>query len=316
MLAPELKRDFNASNCEGKSMKNDMRKFCVYCCALLLSALLLVGMCAGCGAVDTAPDEQSGRELPQVSDLSEVTDGLPQSFIGQLDQHAAEQSQEYTPEELAAIADFYAQSAFVGDSLLVGFRSFIQKNDTEASFARSAMLAAYSYSTRAALMPISENTVHPFYMGAQRQVWDSINLAGAKRVFLMFWANEIPFGDIEKARSNMEGLIDTLRQQCPGLEIYVVSPCFKYDNPNHHFEYLTNDNFALLAAAQKELCEEKGAGYIEVAKYLGNQTDGLYGEYTADGYVHVNDAAYEIWRQVLMAYALGREAVIDNGHSY
>ncbi len=281
--------------------------------ALLLTANIFM-------MVNREPESDPGSSLPELpdtalSDLSAITDTLPASYREQIIQTAQQpDSGSFTADELAAITNFYSESAFVGDSLLIGFRTYLQRNDMDACFVKSTMLASYSYSTRVAIKGITSHSIHPIYKGMERQVWESIEMAGAKRVFLMFWANEIPRGDIEAARKNLEKLAAKINDANPGIEIYVVSPCHRYMKPDDDPQYLTNANFTLLANTQKEFCEQNGAGYIEVSKYIGNETDGIFEEYTFDKYVHINDDAYAIWKQVFCEFALGREAVIDNGH--
>jgi|GEM_PF-1690124 len=289
------------------------------CCAVALVILTVLNAYLGVTAGKKAAQQQN-EELEQLyavelSDLSTITDGLPASYRSQIEQYAAQPPAEgFTPEELAAITRFYSESAFVGDSLLIGFRSYLQKHDRDACFVKSTMLASYSYSTKSALKNVSEDSIHPIYKGMQRQVWDSLKMSGAKRVFLMFWANEIPRGKIDLSRSYLEKLVKRIRQECPGIEIYIVSPCHRFNDPDDKPKYLTNKNFSLLAASQKEFCELNGAGYVEVSKYIGNETEGIFPEYTFDKYVHINDDAYDIWKQVFSEYALGQVAVIDNGH--
>lgn len=288
--------------------------------AALLVVLTAVNIFVNMNGRPTADEPSIPDSAPitapvALSDLTAVTDGLPTSHREQIIQAAQQpDTSEFTAEELAAITAFYSESAFVGDSLLIGFRTYLQRNDLNACFVKSTMLASYSYSTKSALKPVSADTIHPIYKGFQRLVWESLEMAEAKRVFLMFWANEIPRGDIELSRKNLEKLVTKIRDACPGIEIYIVSPCHRYNDPNDKPKYLTNANFSLLAKTQKEFSELNGAGYIEVSKYIGNEVDGIFEEYTFDKYVHINDDAYAIWKQVFCEYALGREAVIDNGH--
>lgn len=285
--------------------------------AIMLALLLTANVVMISRQPVSDPDSSAPSETPDtaLSDLSAITDTLPASYREQILQTAQQPVDgQFTADELAAITNFYSESAFVGDSLLIGFRTYLQRNDMDACFVKSTMLASYSYSTRAAIRSITSESIHPIYKGMERQVWESIQLAGAKRVFLMFWANEIPRGDIEAARKNLEKLVAKINDANPGIEIYVVSPCHRYMKPDDDPKYLTNANFTLLANTQKEFCQQNGAGYIEVSKYIGNEAEGIFEEYTFDKYVHINDDAYTIWKQVFCEFALGREAVIDNGH--
>lgn len=250
------------------------------------------------------------EQLPP--DFDSLMNDVPKGFRNQLEQLLENQPQDgYTPEETAAVKKFYSESAFIGDSLLVAFRLYLQKKDPKGYFAKSTMLCAYSFSTRAALKPVTEENIHPLYKGKKYPVWESVKKSGAKRVFIMFWANEIPGGNVEKANSNLEKMVQKIRNECPGIEIYIISPCYLYKNTKKKTNYLNNENLYALTLSRREFCKKNNAGYVEVSKYIGNEKDGLYEKYTSDWYVHVNDAAYDIWKQVFIDYALGREAVIE-----
>ncbi len=250
------------------------------------------------------------------SDLSAVMEGLPESRAAELEQHAlsALPSDQYTEAELAAAKEFYSEAVFVGDSLLMGFRTYLFNSEPTGCFADSLVLASSGYSTISANRGISSESIHPIYRGKQHLTWDAIQLFGGKRVIFGFWANEFSQGNIEESAQNLQILADKIQEVNPGIEMYVISPCYRYNGSQSGVYALTNENLTLLAEAQKEFCRTNGAGYIDVSRFLGNEVDGMYREYAQDMYVHVNKDAYDIWSRVLIDYALGRESIIDNGH--
>ena len=260
--------------------------------------------------LQTVSNERPADNKVLPADISAVTKDLPTGFREQLEQSLQNKPKTgYSDEEKAAINKFYSESAFVGDSLLVAYRQYLQKNDPDGYFAKSTILCAFSYSTRAVLKPVTPDSLHPFYKGKKRQVWDAIKEAKSKRVFIIFWANEIPDANIQKANKNLEKVVSKLRAECPGIEIYIISPCYMYKNTyrTDKTDHINNPNLHALALSRKEFCLKNSAGYVEVSKYLGNEKDGLYEKYTSDKFVHVNNAAYDIWKQVFIDYALGRE---------
>ena len=265
-----------------------------------------------------SPAEPTGNVIALPSDLNKVSEGLPDGFRAQLEQSlraSGEESGEkggsggYSAEELKVIRKYYSESAFLGDSLLIMYRQYLQKHDPDSIFTKSTMLCAYSFSTRAALRPVTPKSIHPFYRGKKQPVWESLRKSGKKRVFIIFWANEIPDANIENANTNLERMVAKIREACPGIEIHIVSPCYMYkDTPRtSKTDHINNPNLHALALSRKEFCRTHDAGYVEVSKYLGNEKDGLYERYTSDKFVHLNDAAYDIWVQVFSDYALGRE---------
>ncbi len=237
---------------------------------------------------------------------------LPEGYRDELEQMLNNPTEDgYTKEEAAAIRKFYSETAFVGDSLMMGYTYYLQKYDREGFFAKTTMLCAYGFSARDAIRPISEKTKHPLYKGKKMLVEDALKLAKCKRVFIVFWANEIPGADVGKANQNLEILVQRIREQSPDIEVYIVSPCYMYLKTAKKTTFLNNNNLYALTLSRRAFCNNNNAGYVEVSKYLGNEKVGLLEKYTSDYYIHVNKDAYDIWSQVFLDYAIGREPDIE-----
>lgn len=241
-----------------------------------------------------------------------LTGELPAGYRDELEQILNTPTDDnYTEEEAAAIRKFYAETAFVGDSLMMGYNIYLQKNDREGYFAKTTMLCAYGFSARDAIRPIGEKTKHPLYKGKKMLVEDALKLAKSKRVFIVFWANEIPGADIGKANQNLEILVQRIREKSPDIEVYIVSPCYLYLKTPKKTNFLNNNNLYALTLSRREFCKNNNAGYVEVSKYLGNEKVGLLEKYTSDYHIHVNKDAYDIWTKVFTDYALGRDPDIE-----
>jgi len=292
-------------------MNRKLRFYSLIALGVLLFVNVLLAIFSSPASEEKPTDVYVPPEAQEVL-LEDITAGLPESRFHLVEQHAASPSDvsEYTEEELAAITKFYSETVFVGDSLLIGYRSYVMARDKYGCFGNSLMLASAGYSTSNANKLISDTSIHPYYQSFQHYVWDSAKMFGAKRMILCFWANEFSRGELEHSKKNLERLVSRVVEVNPDIEIYIISPCHRYISNFVGEEKLTNQNLTLLAEMQHQFCNEHGGGYIEISKHMGNEIDGMYKEYTKDKYVHVNNTAYAIWYQIFMDYALGRETPV------
>ena len=74
---------------------------------------------------------------------------------------------------------------------------------------------------------------------------------------------------------------------------------------------LTNKNLRRLNELLRDMCDEKGYGFVDIASHLVGPDGYLKPEYCSDNYVHQTNAAYVIWAQILRALA-AREITAGN----
>lgn len=198
------------------------------------------------------------------------------------------------------IDDFYSNSVFVGDSVMLGFRNYAMKN-TETYLGNIQFLASGSFSVNNALQPPSSTSTHPIYNGKQRYIEESIALMKVDRVFLFFGINDIALAELPDVCDKYTELIGRILEQSPDVEIYIISATYTIEGQGGR--KLNNENLGTLNKMMQERASENGWGYIDIMSALDDGKGNLAQEYCSDGHLHQNTAAYDVWSEVLREYA-------------
>ena len=219
------------------------------------------------------------------------------------------QTEEETKEEevLTAeeLAQYYKDSVFVGDSIMVGFRNYCMKKEDESFVKGIQFLAVGSYSAFNAAKPVTNDNVHPLYKGKKYQLWDAIPLMKAKRVFILLGMNDISILGLEGARDQYKEVIDKIVEACPDVEIHILSTTYTLKGKGQ--KTLNNENLAKYNELLQEMAEENGWNYMDIATPISDGKGNLAEEYCSDDFVHLSSAAYDIWETELREYANARQ---------
>ena len=162
-----------------------------------------------------------------------------------------------TPKETQAIYDgikedsFFENSVFVGDSVMMGFRNYILRQE-EGFMGNPEFLVSGSYSLRMALNPVSDKTIHPIYQGEQRLIWDSMSMLGVKKAFIALGLNDIGMLSVEDTYENYQKVISAIYEANPDIAIYVISTTNIYNGSE--VGNLNNENVRLLNQKMKIYC--------------------------------------------------------------
>lgn len=205
-----------------------------------------------------------------------------------------------TEENAEEIDAYFDDSVFVGDSIMLGFRNYAMKRQ-DTFLSRMGFLAAGSFSANNALWEVGGESVHPVYQGEQRQIWDSISLMGSKKVFIMLGMNDLNITGLEGTCEKYQELIGKIRESNPEVEIHILS--MTYVLRGKEAGKLNNDTIREYNGMLKEMADENGWGYINVADALADENGDLAAEYCSDEFAHQNPEAYDVWVSVLREYA-------------
>lgn len=221
---------------------------------------------------------------------------------------AAEAVTDNTEEKIDA---YYAESVFVGDSIMRGFRNYCMKQ--KGSFLNNIQfLASGSFSVTNSLWDITNKSVHPVYQGEKRQVWDSISMMKAKRVFLFLGMNDLNVSGLEGTIEKYQQLITNIKEKSPEVEIHIMSMTYTLKGAGK--KKLQNDIIREFNVLLQEMAMENGWGYLDMATPLADENGDLADAYCSDGFVHQTAAAYDVWTNVIREYAklqLGITTVIQ-----
>lgn len=210
--------------------------------------------------------------------------------------------------------EWFSDAVFVGDSLTIGWKNYnnIMLQQNTKFFGETRFLCEGSYGVGHALEPVSENSLHPVYLGEQHLIWDSVKLIGAKKIFILFGMNDLTIWGVDGALENYTKVIDNINESNPDAEIFVISSMYMYKGSER--EVLNNSNIYKFNRGLINLCNERGMEFINIASHLIDEEGYVPDEFSSDQYVHQTRAAYAVWAQVLRSLAarhiLGYGAIV------
>ncbi len=204
---------------------------------------------------------------------------------------------EISEEEIDA---YFADSVFVGDSIMLGFRNYCMKQ--KDSFLNDIQfLAAGSFSVTNSLWDVTDKSVHPVYQGKKRQIWESISMMDVKRVFLFFGMNDLNVSGLEGTCEKYQQLISNIKEKSPDVEIHIISMTYTLKGAGKG--KLKNDIIREFNVLLQDMTKENGWGYMDMATPLADENGDLAEKYCSDGYVHQSRAAYDVWTTQIRDYA-------------
>lgn len=210
--------------------------------------------------------------------------------------------QELLPPTEDEIANYFQGAYVTGDSVAYGFQLYANRQKASSAILQNlGFLTRGSFSAHNAFMAISKKSVHPTYQGAQHHIWDSLQLVGAKHVFMFFGLNDLNIGGVDSTVDYYVRLINQIRAVNPDIAFTIISTTPMYQGSEKG--KLTNANIDALNARMQALCAENGWGYLDIASHLKAANGTLAAQYCSDHYVHETNAAYAIWLQCFHDYA-------------
>lgn len=198
------------------------------------------------------------------------------------------------------LAEYYGDSVFIGDSIMVGFRNYCAKRDTFAHDIE--FLAVVSYSANNALKPVNGSNPHPKYKGKQYHLWDALPLMGKKRAFILLGMNDLISMGLNDSRNKYKELIDKILETSPDMEIHIISVTYTLWKDKGK-GCLYNPNIDIYNNLLKEMADENGWGYIDLCTPISDGKGTLAKECCSDGFVHLTSTAYTKWEAELIDYA-------------
>lgn len=204
-----------------------------------------------------------------------------------------------------AFDSFYEHTVFIGDSLTVGFQGFCSDFADSIASESTYFLARESGSAQAAISTKALTTfsnIMPKYQDKVQLIEDSVaQMPDVEKVFICFGMNDLVSSTPEKFVQNLDTLISRILAKSPNVSVYILSvPCITEGVQTGSLSNISIQNANILLNA---VCIEKQWGFINTTEYLMNEAHSIRSEYSSDGYVHENAAAYRIWTKVLRNYA-------------
>ncbi len=195
---------------------------------------------------------------------------------------------------------FYDDAVFIGDSV-----SIMLQRASNGQLGDALFLPVGSYGVHNATN-YSGNNMTISYQGEARSIQDTLAATGKKKVFIMLGMNDIALYGIDHTIAEWDVLTQRILAAVPDMQIYIQS-CTPINSDDQRGG-LNNENMDAYNARLKEFAQSKGFGFVDVAPYFKDGTNGLAPIYCSDGFVHITATGVQTWINVLKAYAAEQEA--------
>ncbi len=204
----------------------------------------------------------------------------------------------------AQLVSYYKNAVFVGDSITAQLLVYVreQQQKDPRFFEGVKFLTAQSYSlytaSRRNLLSSAPNLK---YRGREMPLCAVLKEIKPTKALILLGVNDYIGEQIQKGIGYDERIIDLAAEFCPDTEIIFESLtpvtsafCRKKDYRTLWDEYNT---------AMKEMCELRGAGYIDIATRLKDEDGYLDKAFSSDGKYHLNPKGLKLWIDALLDYA-------------
>lgn len=252
--------------------------------AICLASLCL---CTACGHGIAAPGTTEDVTPPAATDPVYDT---PRPIPPDVATPPAPPSPTPTPEatgpdvplQPAADDEFFSDAAFIGNSLMDGFRMFSGLTTCDY-YAATSMTVVGIRSTAA--IALDNGNAGTIMQGLAQKEYG--------KVYVLLGINEIGF-DVSYFKELYGEMLDEIREIQPDADIYIMSL-----TPVSAYKSSTSDTFNMTRVnsyneALYELAGEKDCYYLDICSALSDESGYLPSDVTSDG-VHFSASHYKVW---------------------
>ncbi|GIV62118.1 MAG: sialate O-acetylesterase [Rhodothermaceae bacterium] len=128
---------------------------------------------------------------------------------------------------------------------------------------------------------------------------DEVTSGHPEKIFLLVGTNDLAHGEsVADVYAKIVEIIDTIRRQTPGTEIYLQSvlPVYGREDGSRHNERILALNERLVGLVTRD-----GVTYVDVASAMRDASGQLMKELSSDG-LHLNGRGYLRWYEVIRKY--------------
>ena len=253
---------------------------------LLALILLLAFFLSACGNV-----------APSVSTDNNVSLNVADSAVTPIAESSLELSPEPSPEptpepppDMSPLPEtWFDDAVFFGDSISVTLGKYADKTGI---LGNALFLCEFSYSIHNAI----SGYLKIWYQNDQYAPEDVLPLTGATKVFTMLGVNDVALpGGVDKSIEKWLQYIANIREKNPDIQIFIESCLPVY----YEFSDRNNDIIDEYNVRLRQLCEETGCIYVDVAHYLKDDNNKLALEYCSDYGEHITYAGAAVWAEQL-----------------
>ncbi|MGN1319400.1 MAG: GDSL-type esterase/lipase family protein [Lachnospirales bacterium] len=200
-------------------------------------------------------------------------------------------------EEKNRVENFYKNTVFVGDSIMLGFSTYASKESSPEFVKNLTFLAAASYGVDAAI-----NNKGLMYKGQSQPVIDSLCEINPDKIFINLGVNELNGVSAEKVGAKYETLINNIHDNLPNSKIYVLG--VNYFVKGKETDTYNNAGIKAYNDYLSHNATKWDVTYLDIVSKLVDSEGYLPAELSSDNRIHLNDNGYILWVNYLEELAL------------
>ena len=197
------------------------------------------------------------------------------------------------PECGRVTTEWFADAAFLGDSLTVGYL------DYDINLGGAQVLAYEGVSPNTFV----NRTVVTNADGEEEVPFDRLAEMQPAKLYVMVGTNALVGGTNDEGFLAYYGqMLDELKAILPNTQLYIQSVLPARPEALESAPGLSADHLATINAAIRELCNEKGCLYLDVASALADDAGALQSDYAQPDGIHLTVAGYNAWVSYLCTH--------------
>ncbi|MGI6029457.1 MAG: GDSL-type esterase/lipase family protein [Candidatus Heteroscillospira sp.] len=255
-------------------------KFFLKTLALCLALTSLIG-CTNRSATEE-PKETNTAQIGVTPSLPESAPPVPETSVPETPEASATPTPTPAPEypdltaQPAADDEFFSDAAFLGNSLVDGFRLFSGLNTCDYYCATSMTVAG------------ADDLINQM---AQKQYG---------KIYILLGINEIGY-DVDYFIGLYQDMLDDIREKQPDAELYIMglTPVSAYKSANS--DTFNMDRVRSYNDALRQLAADNSGWYVDLCAGLAGSDGYLPSNVTTDG-VHFAAEHYKVWLDYLKTH--------------
>lgn len=256
--------------------------------AVLAAVVLLMTSGGPRGAAVSSPAEDSG---PGVSAAWKAAPVRPEPEPEPVPE--AEAPSWLVPESEAVEDTYFDDAVFLGDSRTEGFWMY-----------SGLRHGSFLYAVGATVESVFSKPAWETETGEKLPLLDALASMEFGKVYLMLGVNELGWTKVETFYNQYAKVIDRIREDHPGTEIFLQSILPVSALQEEKQTYVNNQRIADYNEAIAALAEEKGCWLVNVAEAVTDEEGCLVSDWNYDG-IHLNPKGCQVWLQYLRTHSAG-----------
>ena len=185
-------------------------------------------------------------------------------------------------ESESAPDSYFDDAVFIGDSvsLMLKYYASSMRGSNPNFLGKAQFLCSGSFGFRNAILPVSDESLHPSYNGTKQTVEASIAQMGAKKVYIMLGMNDVAGKNYTNTLKNATTLVSRIREKSPDTVFY-----FQSVTPRMKDSQIKSLNNEIIFEFNKQLaayCAENGHYFVNVYEAVCDENGDLTKSYCSD----------------------------------